>query len=107
MRIGKLRHRITLQDRVRTPDGYGGYSLSWSDADSVWADISVTGSREAAIAGSITGTPRFSFRIRKGVSVNTDMRVKYRGQYLNIRSVAGTLNDPRYIDFVAELDTPT
>jgi len=30
MRIGRLRHRVTIEEPVQTADGQGGYTTTWS-----------------------------------------------------------------------------
>ena len=39
MRAGRLRHRVTMQDRVDTADGKGGNVITWTDNRVVWAAI--------------------------------------------------------------------
>ncbi|UEM08068.1 phage head closure protein (plasmid) [Skermanella rosea] len=36
---GELRHRITIQAKMRTPDGIGGGTLAWSEVGKAWASI--------------------------------------------------------------------
>lgn len=44
--IGKLRHRITIQTLVRATDGQGGFTSTWTDLATVWADIKPVSSQE-------------------------------------------------------------
>ncbi|MGQ4272460.1 phage head closure protein [Terrihabitans sp. B22-R8] len=37
--IGRLRHRIVVEEPVDVPDGAGGFARTWRDAGTVWADI--------------------------------------------------------------------
>ncbi len=39
MRAGRLRHRITFQDRVNTADGNGGNTITWTDNREVWGSV--------------------------------------------------------------------
>lgn len=35
----KLTRRLTLEERVQTPDGAGGFVQSWQDRGTLWADV--------------------------------------------------------------------
>lgn len=37
--ISRMRHRVTLQEPVRAPDGMGGYTVTWTDRSTVWARV--------------------------------------------------------------------
>jgi len=39
LRIGRLRHRVTIQSATNTSDGMGGYTEAWGNLDTVWAAI--------------------------------------------------------------------
>ncbi len=41
-----MRHRLTLEAPVRTPDGAGGATLAWSPVASLWAEIEPAGHQE-------------------------------------------------------------
>lgn len=43
-----LTRRLVLEEAVRLPDGAGGFSETWSELGTVWADIRPTGSRQRA-----------------------------------------------------------
>jgi len=79
--VGKLRHRIKIQTLTRSSDGQGGFSSSWTDLATVWADIKPTSSKErlyaqqleyqrshkvvirylADLTAGVTNTHRFTF----------------------------------------------
>jgi len=46
MKIGKLRHRITIQEKVTVPDGYGGVTSTWKDVATVWSSVEPLKGRE-------------------------------------------------------------
>lgn len=46
MSIGDLRHKIKIQEAVRTGDGGGGAEVVWRDVAEVWARIEPASGRE-------------------------------------------------------------
>lgn len=48
-RIPKRNHRLVLESPVRTPDGGGGFALSWAEAGALWGEIEVRGAVEPAL----------------------------------------------------------
>jgi len=99
----RLRHRLTLQQEIETPDGAGGYSRSWQNIADLWAEIvplvgagsSARGSgKEAPFAGQLQAdiSHRILLRYRDGITA--DMRLLYENRAFNIRSVAN-LNEDR------------
>lgn len=92
MRIGKLRHRVTLQKVARVRDmATGGWRDAWVDHDKVWAGVEPLSAREfiAAQASQSEVTARIQIRYRS--DVDATMRILYRGKVYNIH---GVLADP-------------
>jgi len=94
----RIRHRLTLQQEVQTPDGGGGYIKSWQAVTDLWAEI-------IPIIGAGSSTSRgagkkilfaaqlqseFSHRIllRYRDGVTTAMRLVFENRIFNIRYVA-------------------
>lgn len=46
IKIGALRHRITIQKLNLTRDGQGGQTETWSDFSIVWADVQPVSANE-------------------------------------------------------------
>jgi SPP1 family predicted phage head-tail adaptor len=34
-----FRHRLTIQNETKTPDGQGGFTSTWTDGATIWASI--------------------------------------------------------------------
>lgn len=86
----RLRQRITFQEPVETPDGAGGYTRSFSDVATVWAEMlpyapSLGGERLQGRQLQEQVTHRVLIRYR--ADITTAMRIYYAGRYFNIRSV--------------------
>lgn len=93
MRIGQLRHRVTIQRPGSTQDPNTGQMVpGWADVATVWASIEPLSAREfiAAQAGQSEVTARIKMRARD--DIDAAMRIIHRDQVYNIH---GVLPDPR------------
>jgi SPP1 family predicted phage head-tail adaptor len=85
MRNGKLRHRVTVERKVRVRDPVtGGWSEAWVELARPMASIEPLSAREfiAAQAGQSEVTARIQIRYRS--DVDATMRILYRGKVYNI-----------------------
>lgn len=87
MRIGDLRHRITLQKAERIRDSYGGEQLQWVDFARVWAAIYPLNGREYLAAQQINAEVSTKIVIRYLKGVEPTMRVNFKDRYFEILSV--------------------
>jgi SPP1 family predicted phage head-tail adaptor len=90
VRVGRLRHRVTIQAETATADAGGGYAATWADVATVWARIEAMAGRELVLGGVIRGdaSHRVTMRYRSGVS--PDSRLVYDGRVFDVLSVANT-----------------
>lgn len=92
MRIGKLRHRVTIQRPGQTQDPETGELLpGWTEVATVWASVEPLSAKEfiAAQAGQSEVSARILMRARS--DIEPTMRIKHRG---NIYNIHGGLPDP-------------
>ena len=68
-------------------DAHGGYSLSWDDAVTVWADIIPVTGDEGLAHSRLTATLSLTVRIRYLEGITTDWRVLYHSRAFSIRAV--------------------
>lgn len=87
MDIGKLRHRITLQEYTTTKDSYGAEIESWADKVSVFASIEPLSGREYFKAQQINAEVTTSITIRYISGVLPKMRIRLSDRYFEILSV--------------------
>lgn len=88
MKVGKLRHRVTLQFRTETQDpDTGVMTQGWAEVATVWASVEPLSAREfiASQATQAKVTTRITIRYRDDV-VPT-MRLMHRGTTYNIEGV--------------------
>ncbi len=105
MAAGRLRRRVTFQQEVETPDGGGGYELTWADRFSVWGGFRPergqerleAGRLESAVAGVLT--VRSSSQTRQ---VTAEWRVMIRGEPYQIRAVTNPDQRSKYLELTVE-----
>lgn len=85
--IGALRHRVTLQQAVRTPDEGGGADLLWTDIASVWASIEAAGGSVRDASDRIDTRTRTKIRLRFRAGINPGMRFIEGSRIFNIQAV--------------------
>ena len=92
MRAGKLRERVTIQQKTLVSDGMGGQSETWATLATVWAAVkpNIAGAREAmtGAAGQVQARTVYEVRIRYRDDIDAKMRVLWRGNTLEIESVS-------------------
>lgn len=100
MRIGQLKDRITIQNYVRTPDGYGGYDETWQDIATVWANIKPLRGREFFQAQQIQSEITHKITIRYRNDIDKTCRVKYNSKTFDIKSIIDIDNKHRFLEIM-------
>lgn len=88
MRIGKLRDRVLIQSPVRTPDGQGGFVLTWQDVDTVWATVRQLAGREYLLAQQLGTALSHEVSMRYRADVVPSWRLIHDGRVLDVHSIA-------------------
>lgn len=93
---GKLRHRVTLQQKVETRDTYGGLSIAWETvAESVPAQISYLSARELIASQSMKSEIVARVVIRARDDIDPTMRLLYGNLVFNIQGILPDLESGR------------
>lgn len=87
MKIGDLRHRITLQELVTGQDEAGQPVDMWQDVATVWASVEPLRGTEYWAAAQVQAERTVRIRIRYRPGIRPDMRVLYAGRVFNIQSI--------------------
>ena len=87
MPIGTLRHRIVLQQAVRTADGGGGAAETWSTVAELWAAIRPVSGDERVAADALSGQLTHEVWVRHRAGVTPAMRFLIGSRILDIRAV--------------------
>lgn len=110
MRVGLLRHRISIQEPQETRDGTGAIVTTWSELVQTWAEVSpATGSErwlqnmDQRIAER---TARVRLRYRDDVTITERCRVVWGQHTYDVRSVADLAGRRRELALVCEEVNP-
>lgn len=100
----RMRQRITLQTPQESDDGAGGVTRSWSDVDTVWAEVlPLSGGRiERLFARQLQDEVSHRIIIRYRDDVTATMRVVYAGRAMNIRSVVNVAEAGVMLEILAD-----
>lgn len=91
--IGKHRHRVQVQNPgVPQPDGDGGYTEGWTDADPPFLNVSITPASardlERYSAGTTLTSATHLVRGRWHPQITTASRLLFHGRILLVASIA-------------------
>lgn len=90
MEAGKLRNRITIEQRSATQDSFGQPIDSWTTYATVWASLRPLSGREFITANALSESTNYEIIIRYKAGVTPQMRAKFGVRYFDIQAV---LND--------------
>jgi SPP1 family predicted phage head-tail adaptor len=104
--IGQLRHRVEVQRRNRTADGYGGWTNTWETKGYFYARVEPVSAREALFAMQLDHriTHRVTMRYCENpdISPMTDDRIVHKGRTFNIMGVRDIEERIRYFQLDCE-----
>jgi SPP1 family predicted phage head-tail adaptor len=103
--IGKLRHRITIQEESRAADSGGGYTNTWTNLatdPTVWAAIEPLRGREFLQARQLHDAVTHRVTIRHRSDVTAGMRLLRGSRAFNIRSVIDKDERGRWLELMCE-----
>lgn len=87
----KFNQKIILQKSVKTPDGAGGFAITWNDYLTLWANvkpISISSNLSENFAfQQINSISQYKITIRYRNDVNNEMRILVKDKPLNIKEV--------------------
>lgn len=75
MRSGPARQRFKIQESVSTPNGSGGFTVTWRDVGGVWADVALPSGRIEPIAERLDTVVTAEIRTRPRASLIAGRRL--------------------------------
>lgn len=90
MRIGPLRHRITIQNpNAAAPDGDGGFTQTPTDVETVWADIGPANvlDVERVGGGTVLSSASHLVRMRYHPAITTRSQLRFGARVFNVTGV--------------------
>jgi len=91
MQAGRLRHRITVQKKSVTRDGFGAEVISWTKHVDAWGSIEPMRGREYMEAKQVQAGVDTRIRLRFQAGITPGMRVLYGSRTFDIQSVINVL----------------
>jgi SPP1 family predicted phage head-tail adaptor len=85
--IGALRKRLTLESGVRTDDGSGGFTVSWTPVVTLWAEVAQPGGGEGLAGDRLTAERRVLVVFRHRGDVTAAQRFTAGGRVYEIVAV--------------------
>lgn len=87
MKIGRLRHRIVIEESIDGRDSFGAETSEWSPFAKVWADVSPVSGREFIAFKQINAEISTKVTIRYHAGVTTEMRILFDNRIFEITSI--------------------
>jgi len=105
IRTGAMRHRATLQTESQTPDGGGGYSVTWETERRMWCQIKplIGSERLEAMQREFGVTHEIFARYQADVDpdILTDKRILYKSFAYTIKAAWSPMEWPEFVHMVA------
>jgi len=86
-RIGRMRHRIRIEQPVSTPDGAGGSSVTWTEIATAWAALRPLSADEIVDGDGLAQRITHDVVLRFRPGVTAAMRFVSNGRVFALRSV--------------------
>ena len=102
MRIGDLKHRITIQAPTRVPDGMGNTDNTWTDRATICAAIWPVSAKEQIQSMGVVMTMSHRIRIRYRSDIRSNWRLKYKNSLFNIVSIVNPNMENRMLDIIVK-----
>lgn len=106
MSAGALRHRVTIELPVETPDGQGGQTVVWSPLATVWAEIRPLKTDETVNAHQVEARTTHVIRVRHRTDILPTMRVVLGMRTFAIQGVLDDGERRRYLHLFCEEGAP-
>ena len=100
MPAGRLNTRITIQQLTAGQDAAGQLVQTWSDVDTVWADVRHPSGLQTVKSDADVSLVKASIRIRKRTGIDAGMRALVGGVAYDIKAVLQTA-DRKYLDLTS------
>jgi len=102
MQAGKLRHRVTIQHRTHAQDSYGEMDITYTDGDTIWANIKPMYANELFRAQQINSKINTKIITRFRRDITTVERLKFGTRYFNVLGVIDPEEKHRELQLLCE-----
>lgn len=96
----RLRHRVLLQQEVLTDDDSGGFTRSWQDVATLWAEVLPLEGAERFVAGQVAEMAAYRVRLRRREGVDGRMRLMMDEKLFHVALVQPYGEEPGMLELV-------
>lgn len=104
--VGRLRHRVALQEPVDSDDGAGGSIRTWQSVVTLWARLEPLVAAERVAAGRLEAAADHRITLRWRAGVTHDMRFVSGNRVFAIRALIDRDEARRFLDCLCEEIVP-
>jgi len=101
-RIGRLRHRLTLEASTRVNDGGGGAVSTWGAVAELWGTVEAATGKEAVAADRVSGGTAYQIVIRYRDDLAPAMRFRRGEEAFDIVAVLDKYGRRRFLVCLCE-----
>ena len=104
-RIGQLTQQITIEKKLKTPNGSGGFTSEFTVVDTVWAyarQLSTKSATEEVQAEKVTAKSLCIWVIRNRADIHESYYLRHKGELYNIRSIPPRNTHDVFMEITAE-----
>lgn len=95
---------VELWQQTRTPDGHGGFTVTWTKVTDIVAGVKQLPGDEKSQAGRLARVARVEFTVQTSIAypITEKMQFRWKGRQYNIRYVPETVTVGERIKIIAE-----
>ena len=104
----RLKHQLILQQRNTVADGVGGFTRTWDNVATLWAEIIPISGNERYAYEQQTSRGRYRIRLRYRSDIKPSMRLfdSTDNRAFDIKSVINTFEAGEMIEILADVTFP-
>ena len=103
MQRGRLNTRIEIIQNTAAADGQGGFTSTWTNYATRWAEVKPIKAMERFKDGQIENPIEVIFRLQYDSAITETMRVRYDGKQYEIRGLVNMSNADTELEISAVL----
>lgn len=102
-KVGELKHKIIIQQFIKTTDDDGYKVEKWQDIKNLWAKVKNLYGKEYYAATAVQQEKTVKFVIRYTKGIDESMRIKFGKKIVYIRDKSGNVTGSKEVDRVYDI----
>ena len=100
--IDRLNKRIEIQEKIKVPDTYGGFTETWTTLYTCWAEIKPTNTSNDFEANKISDKITYIITIRYTNNIKNNYRIKFNNRIFNIINIMNLMENNKILEITTE-----